>query len=92
MPQPALSQVPGQRTRQVAGRTFRRTVARILLPHRLHSAARVIRARASEQAWLLYDLLYRTSAATMLEPARDPKDLGADIGFLGVLHTWDASF
>jgi hypothetical protein len=37
---------------------------------------------------LLYDLLYRTSAATMLELARDPKHLGADIGFLGVLHTW----
>jgi hypothetical protein len=37
---------------------------------------------------LLYDLLYRTSAATMLELARGPKHLGADIGFLGVLHTW----
>ena len=37
---------------------------------------------------LLYDLLYRTSSATMLELARDPKHLGADIGFLGVLHTW----
>ncbi|HEY6488885.1 MAG: IS91 family transposase [Terracidiphilus sp.] len=37
---------------------------------------------------LLYDLLYRTSAATILELARDPKHLGADIGFLGVLHTW----
>jgi hypothetical protein len=37
---------------------------------------------------LLYDLLYRTSAASLLELARDPKHLGADIGFLGVLHTW----
>jgi hypothetical protein len=37
---------------------------------------------------LVYDLLYRTSAATMLELACDPKHLGADIGFLGVLHTW----
>jgi len=37
---------------------------------------------------LLYDLLFCTSAATMLELARDPKHLGADIGFLGVLHTW----
>src|ERR1700691_3140838 len=37
---------------------------------------------------LLYELLYRTSAATMLELARDPKHLGADIGFIGVLHTW----
>src|SRR6202035_4102192 len=37
---------------------------------------------------LLYDLLYRASAAAMLELARDPKHLGADIGLLGVLHTW----
>jgi hypothetical protein len=37
---------------------------------------------------LLYDLLFRTSAATLLELARDPKHLGAEIGFLGVLHTW----
>ena len=32
---------------------------------------------------LLYDLLFRTSAASLIELARDPKHLGADIGFLG---------
>jgi hypothetical protein len=37
---------------------------------------------------LLYDLLFRTSAATLLQVARDPKHLGADIGLLSVLHTW----
>jgi len=37
---------------------------------------------------LLYDLLFRISAATLLEVARDPKHLGADIGLLSVLHTW----
>jgi hypothetical protein len=37
---------------------------------------------------LLYDLLFRASAATILEVARDPKHLGADIGLLSVLHTW----
>ena len=51
------------------------------LPHELS-------ALALQNKRLLYDLLYRTSAATMLELARDPKHLGADIGFLGVLHTW----
>ena len=40
---------------------------------------------------LLYDLLFRTSAATLLEVARDPKHLGADIGLLSVLHTWGQS-
>ena len=37
---------------------------------------------------LLYDLLFRTSAASLLELARAPRHLEADIGFLGVLHTW----
>jgi hypothetical protein len=37
---------------------------------------------------LIYDLLFRTSAETLLEVARDPKHLGAEIGFFSVLHTW----
>jgi len=37
---------------------------------------------------ILYDLLFRTSAETLLEVARDPKHLGAEIGFFSVLHTW----
>jgi hypothetical protein len=37
---------------------------------------------------ILYDLLFQTSAATMLEVAADPKHLGAKIGFLSILHTW----
>jgi predicted Zn-ribbon and HTH transcriptional regulator len=48
-----------------------------------------------ELAWLalqnkkvVYDLLFRVSAATLLEVAADPKHLGAEIGFLSVLHTW----
>ena len=37
---------------------------------------------------ILYDLLFRTSAETLLEVARDPRHLGAEIGFFSVLHTW----
>lgn len=37
---------------------------------------------------LVYDLLLHASAATLLEVAADPRHLGADIGFLSVLHTW----
>lgn len=37
---------------------------------------------------ILYTLLFRASAATLLETAADPKHLGAEIGFLSVLHTW----
>ena len=51
------------------------------LPHELS-------ALTLQNKRLLYDLLFRTSAATLLELARDPKHLGAEIGSLGVLHTW----
>ena len=37
---------------------------------------------------VIYDLLFRVSAATLLEIAADKKHLGADIGFMSVLHTW----
>jgi Putative transposase/Transposase zinc-binding domain len=37
---------------------------------------------------VLYDLLFRASAAAMLEVAADPKHLGAQLGFLSILHTW----
>jgi predicted RNA-binding Zn-ribbon protein involved in translation (DUF1610 family) len=38
---------------------------------------------------VVYALLFRTSAETLLEIARDPKHLGAEIGFFSVLHTWN---
>ncbi|MGC2615160.1 MAG: IS91 family transposase [Terracidiphilus sp.] len=34
------------------------------------------------------DLLFDASSQTLLEVARDPKWLGAEIGFLSILHTW----
>jgi hypothetical protein len=37
---------------------------------------------------VLYDLLFRASAETLLQVAADPRHLGAQIGFLSVLHTW----
>src|SRR5246500_538478 len=37
---------------------------------------------------VLYDLLLRSSAETLLEVARNPEHLGAEIGFFSVLHTW----
>jgi hypothetical protein len=38
---------------------------------------------------VVYDLLFRASAETLLQVARDPKRPGADIGFFSVLHTWN---
>jgi predicted RNA-binding Zn-ribbon protein involved in translation (DUF1610 family) len=37
---------------------------------------------------LLYGLLFRISSETLLTIARNPKHLGAEIGFFGILHTW----
>jgi hypothetical protein len=38
---------------------------------------------------ILYHLLLQTSAETLLQVARDPQHLGAEIGFFSVLHTWN---
>jgi hypothetical protein len=51
------------------------------LPHQLSPLA-------LQNKKVLYDLLFRASAETLLEVAADPKHLGAQIGFLSVLHTW----
>ncbi|HEY2011916.1 MAG TPA: IS91 family transposase [Bryobacteraceae bacterium] len=37
---------------------------------------------------LLYELLFRSVAMTLMEVAANPEHLGAEIGFLSVLHTW----
>jgi hypothetical protein len=37
---------------------------------------------------ILFALLFEATATTLLEVAADPKHLGAEIGFLGILHTW----
>jgi hypothetical protein len=51
------------------------------LPHALDPLCR-------RNAALIYTLLFRTSADTLLKIAADPRHLGADIGFLSILHTW----
>jgi hypothetical protein len=37
---------------------------------------------------LLYNLLFRSVAEALLEVAADPRHLGAEIGFLAILHSW----
>ncbi len=37
---------------------------------------------------LVYAILFRAAAETLLTIARDPKHLGAEIGFFAILHTW----
>jgi Putative transposase/Transposase zinc-binding domain len=51
------------------------------LPHEL-----AVLALQNKKA--IYNLLFQTSAAALMEIAADPKHLGAEIGFLSVLHAW----
>jgi hypothetical protein len=40
---------------------------------------------------VIYDLLFKASAETMITVAADPKHLGARIGVTSVLHTWGSA-
>src|SRR3989449_4711798 len=46
-------------------------------------------ALALQNKKIIYGLLLRASAETLLEVARNPSHLGAEIGFFSVLHTWE---
>ena len=46
-------------------------------------------ALALQNKKVIYGLLLRASAETLLEVARNPRHLGAEIGFFSVLHTWN---
>lgn len=35
-----------------------------------------------------YGILFKSVSETLIELGKDPKYLGADIGFIGILHTW----
>src|SRR6266403_5793201 len=75
----------GARERWIAARRRELLPTRYLhvvftLPHRL--APLVLQNKK-----VLYGLLFRTSAETLLEVARNPRHLGAEIGFFSVLHT-----
>jgi hypothetical protein len=50
---------------------------------------RELASLALQNKRLIYNLLFHASAETLLEIARDPRHLGAEIGFFSVLHTWD---
>jgi Putative transposase/Transposase zinc-binding domain len=52
------------------------------LPHQLAPLA-------LQNKQLIYGLLFRCSAQTLIEIAAAPEHLGAEIGFFSVLHTWN---
>ena len=66
---------------------------RELLPtryvHAVFTLPRELAPLALQNKRLIFNLLFHSSAETLLEIARDPRYLGAEIGFFSVLHTWN---
>ena len=50
-----------------------------------------VAAVAFQNKAVVYDLLFRTTADTLLTVAADPKHFGARIGLTAVLHTWGSA-
>ncbi len=57
--------------------------------HVVFTLPRELAPLALQNKKTVYDLLFRASAETLLEVARDPSHLGAELGFFSVLHTWN---
>jgi len=74
------------RDRWVAART--RELVPVNYFHVVFTVPHHLSALMLQNKRLLYNLLFRCASATLLEVAANPKRLGAEIGFLCVLHTW----
>jgi hypothetical protein len=57
--------------------------------HVVFTLPQEISALASQNQRLIYGILFRAVSETLLAIAADPRRLGADIGFMAVLHTWN---
>ena len=56
--------------------------------HVVFTLPEVVAAIAYQNKAVVYDLLFRATAKTLRTIAADPKHLGAEIGFIAILHTW----
>jgi Putative transposase/Transposase zinc-binding domain len=56
--------------------------------HAVFTLPRELAPLALQNKKVIFNLLFQASAETLLEVARDPRHLGAEIGFFSVLHTW----
>ena len=82
----------------MAGRPPGRTLARApglrrgrLYFHIVFTLPRPIADIAYHNKAVVYDLLLKTAADTLITIAADPKHLGARIGFTSILHTWGST-
>jgi len=56
--------------------------------HVVFTVPQEIAAIAYQNKAVVYDILFQATAETLQTIAADPKHLGADIGFIAILHTW----
>ena len=56
--------------------------------HVVFTVPEPVAAIAFQNQTVLYDILFRAASETLRTIAADPQHLGAEIGFLAVLHTW----
>jgi hypothetical protein len=90
LPQPALPEVPGRGGKGLAGCARGR-----LLPVPYYHVVFTLPAAVADIAYqnkaVIYDLLFKASAETLITIAADPKHLGARVGITSVLHTWGSA-
>lgn len=83
------------RCQGAAARTWLEAREADLLPvgyfHVVFTLPAEVAAIAFHNKALVYDLLFKAAADTMLTIAADPKHLGARIGITAVLHTWGSA-
>ena len=56
--------------------------------HVVFTVPQEIAAIAYQNKAVVYDILFHATAQTLRTIAADPKHLGAEIGFIAILHTW----
>src|SRR5262250_1376180 len=59
--------------------------------HVVFTVPQEIAALAYQNKETVYHILFRATSETLRTIAADPKHLGAEIGFLAVLHTWGSN-
>lgn len=56
--------------------------------HVVFTLPRQLAPLALQNKKVLYDILFRAASQTLLRIGADPRHLGAQLGFMAVLHTW----
>jgi len=74
------------RLRWISGR--KKELLPVPYAHVVFTVPPLLAQLALQNKKLIYTMLLRLSAETLIEIARNPKFLGAEIGFFSVLHSW----